>query len=101
MVKRRRQFSIFAAALFLLAAAVRSDATAGWLFYALSGMAILCLFAALFTREPVPGRALATPNAAPVKPEGGASFEDVAANEEALSSLRELDALFLDDRLVE
>lgn len=54
MVKRRRQFSIFAAALFLLAAAVRSDATAGWLFYALSGMAILCLFAALFTREPVP-----------------------------------------------
>ena len=90
MVKRRRQFSIFAAALFLLAAAVRSDATAGWLFYALSGMAILCLFAALFTREPVPGRALATPNAAPVKPEGGASFEDVAANEEALSSLREL-----------
>lgn len=90
MVKRRRQFSIFAAALFLLAAAVRSDATAGWLFYALSGMAILCLFAALFTREPVPGRALTTPNAAPVKPEGGASFEDVAANEEALSSLREL-----------
>ena len=69
---------------------MRSDATAGWLFYALSGMAILCLFAALFTREPVPGRALETPNAAPVKPEGGASFEDVAANEEALSSLREL-----------
>ena len=90
MVKRRRQFSIFAAALFLLAAAVRGDAAAGGLFYALSGMAILCLFAALFARESAPGRALAVLNAAPVKPESGASFENVAANEEALSSLREL-----------
>ena len=89
-MKRRRQFSIFAAMLFLLAAAVRGDATANGLFYALSGMAILSLCAALFLREPAPGRALAMPNAAPVKPEGGASFEDVAANEEALSSLREL-----------
>lgn len=90
MVKRQRQFSIFAAALFLLAAAVRGDSESSVLFYALSLAAILCLCAALFARESAPGHARAAARTARVKPESGASFADVAANEEALSSLREL-----------
>lgn len=90
MVKRQRQFSVFASVLFLLAASVRGDATAGGLFYSLLAMAIICLCAALFAREPAPGRAVAAVHGVPVKPEDGTSFADVAANEEALSSLREL-----------
>lgn len=78
MVKRQRQFSIFASALFLLAAAVRGDSESSVLFYALSLAAILCLCAALFAREPAPGHAHAAARTARVKPESGASFADVA-----------------------